>query len=109
MLSGGHEDVLPVLVAVDAPGVEHKGPPPVLDVRREDALAVGLQEDNPGLGVRHGDAAPGLCDLEGVRRGVDASVVNTVDQKDLTGEINLSNEQEIVLCPYEVFVTSPHL
>jgi hypothetical protein len=36
-----------------------------------------------------------------VRREVDASVVDTVDQKDLTGEINLSNEQEIVLCPYE--------
>jgi hypothetical protein len=94
--------------AVYARGVEHKDPPPVLDVRREDALAVGLQEDNPGLGVRHRDAAPGLCDLEGVRRGVDASVVDTVDQKDLTGEISSSNEPEIVLCPYEVFVISPH-
>jgi hypothetical protein len=30
---GRHENVLPVLGAKDAPGVEHKGPPPVLDVR----------------------------------------------------------------------------
>jgi hypothetical protein len=32
-----------------------------------------------------------------------------VDQKDLTGEISSNNDPEIVLCPYEVFVTSPLL
>jgi hypothetical protein len=107
LVSGGHEDVTPVLGAKDAPGVEHKGPPPVLDVRRGDALAVGLQEDNPGLGVRHGVAAPGLYGFEGVKHGVTTPVVNVVDQKDLTGEISSNNDPEIVLCPYEVFVTSP--
>jgi hypothetical protein len=92
---GEHKDVTPVLGARDAPGVEHKGPPPILDVKRGDALAVTLEEDTPGL--------------EAVRHGVAAPVVDVVDQRDLAGKISSNDELEIGLGPYEVFVTSPLL
>lgn len=98
---GRHKDVLPVVAkgAGFSPGVERKEPPPGLDVRREDALAVSLLEDTLGLkGVGHEVATPEFG-LQGDEHKVAIPAVEGAGHEVAAPEFGLRSDGHEVAAP----------